>query len=327
MAGHQPLVYFFWLFIYSFPMPAPIHFIVNPHSAGGYTGRVWPEIKQSAEKLLGPIGFSLTERAWHAVELTRGALHAGAELIVSLGGDGTNNEVVNGFFADGKLVNPQAQFGVVCSGTGSDFIKTAQIPRAYAEALQILAEAQAKPTDAGRMTLRDHQGRDVERYYINIASFGIGGHADNVVNNTTKALGGKVSFILGSVRATLSYKNQPVRLQVDDGPLLERTVFNVAVANGRFFGAGMQTAPQAILDDGLFDVVIVGDLTFLERLQFGGLIYSGRHLGMAKVEFLRGKKVVATSSERVLLDVDGEQPGLLPASFEVLPGKILMRRP
>ena len=304
-----------------------IHFVVNPHSAGGLTGRVWPELQPAAEKVLGPISASLTQGPWQAVELTRAALKSGAELVVSLGGDGTNNEVVNGFFENGRPINPQAHFGVVCSGTGSDFIKTARIPRAYAEALKILAEAQAKPTDVGRMTLRDHQGRDVERYFINIASFGIGGHADNVVNHTTKVFGGKVSFILGSVRATLGYHNQPVRVQVDDGEPLLRTVFNVAVANGRFFGAGMQTAPHAILDDGLFDVVVVGDLSFGERLKFGGLVYSGRHLTMPKVESLRGKKVVADSDQPVLLDVDGEQPGRLPATFEILPGAILMRRP
>ena len=304
-----------------------IHFVVNPHSAGGLTGRVWPELQPAAEKVLGPISASLTQGPWQAVELTRAALKSGAELIVSLGGDGTNNEVVNGFFEGSRPINPQAHFGVVCSGTGSDFIKTARIPRAYAEALKILAEAKAKPTDVGRMTLRDHQGRDVERCFINVASFGVGGHVDNVVNNTTKVFGGKVSFILGSTRATLGYKNQPVRVQVDGGPPLLRTVFDVAVSNGRFFGAGMQIAPHAILDDGLFDVVSVGDLSFGERLKFGGLVYSGRHLTMPKVESLRGKKVVATSDQPVLLDVDGEQPGMLPATFEILPGAILMRRP
>jgi YegS/Rv2252/BmrU family lipid kinase len=310
-------------------MPAiqKIHFIVNPHSAGGLTGRVWPEIKLAAEKTLGPISASLTERPWQAVDLARSALQAGAELLVSLGGDGTNNEVVNGFFEHGRPLNSQAHFGVVCSGTGSDFIKTANIPRAYAEALKILAAATAKPTDVGRLTLRDHQGRDVERCFINIASFGVGGHADNVVNNTTKIFGGKISFIVGTTRATLSYQNQPVQITVDDGSPLARTIFNVAVANGRFFGAGMQTAPQAVLDDGLFDVVIVGDLTFLEQLKLGRLIYSGGHLAMPKVEFLRGKKVVAASEQSVLLDVDGEQPGRLPATFEILPGAILMRRP
>jgi diacylglycerol kinase (ATP) len=308
------------------PAIAKIHFIVNPHSAGGLTGRVWPQIQSAAEQTLGSISASLTERPWQAVELTRAALKSGAELVVSLGGDGTNNEVVNGFFEDRRPINPQANFGVVCSGTGSDFIRTANIPRAYAGALKVLAECKAKPTDVGRMTLRDHQGRDVERYFINIASFGIGGHTDKMVNRTTKIFGGKVSFIVGALRATLSYKNQPVQVSVDDGPPLARTVFNVAVANGRFFGAGMQTAPHAILDDGLFDVVIVGDLTFLEQLKLGRLIYSGAHLAMPKVESLRGKKVVATSDQTVLLDVDGEQPGLLPATFEIMPGAILMRR-
>lgn len=303
------------------------YFVVNPNSANGRTGRVWPEIKSLAEKTLGEIGFGMTEGPWHAPELTRRAIKDGYEMIVSLGGDGTNNEVTNGFFEDGSPVNPEAVLAVVCSGTGSDFIRTIGVPRDFRESVPLLAGRNSRPIDVGRMTLRDHQGRDVPRYFINIASFGVGGEVDDRVNRTTKVFGGKVSFLIGSLRGSLAYTNKPVTIRLDDGEPMERTVFNVAVANGRFFGAGMQTAPEAVVDDGRFDVVVMGDFSLLEQLRLSRLIYGGEHMKMAKVEGFRARKVSADSDERVLLDVDGEQPGMLPATFEIVPGAIRLKSP
>jgi YegS/Rv2252/BmrU family lipid kinase len=302
------------------------YFVVNPHAANGRTGKIWPEFKGLTASVLGEFGFGLTDGPRHAIELTRAAIRSGYEMIVAVGGDGTNNEVVNGFFADDAPVNPEAVFGVICSGTGSDLIKTLDIPRDFREAAPLLAGRDAKPTDVGKMVLRDHQSRDVTRYFINIASFGVGGEVDDRVNRTSKALGGRISFLWASLRGTLAYKNKAVSISLDGGAPLDRRIFNVAVANGRFFGAGMQTAPRATVDDGLFDVVVLGDLSFAEQLKLSRLIYRGEHLSMAKVESYRARTVSATSNDRVLLDVDGEQPGMLPARFELLPGALRVKR-
>ena len=303
------------------------YFVVNPHAANGRTGRVWPQIKALAEKTLGKIAFGMTERQFHAMELTRAALQQGFEMIVAVGGDGTNNEVVNGFFEEEQAINTEAVLAVVCSGTGSDLIKTLGIPREFERSIPLLAGREAKATDVGRMTLRDHAGRDVRRYFINIASFGVGGEVDDRVNKTSKALGGKASFLWASLRGSLAYKNKPVSISMDAGPPLERKVFNVAVANGRFFGAGMQTAPHASVDDGKFDLVILGDFSLRDQMKLMRTIYKGQHLALPKVESFRATTVTAASPERVLLDVDGEQPGMLPATFEIMPGAIRMKRP
>ncbi len=302
-------------------------FVVNPHSAGGKTGKLWPAIKELAERELGPLGVGMTERPRHAVEIARRALHDGWDMVVSLGGDGTNNEVVNGFFEKEELINPDAAFAVVCSGTGSDLIRTAKIPRDFRESVPLLASLEPKPTDVGRMTLIGHDEKQVCRHFINIASFGVGGEVDDRVNRTTKAFGGRVSFLVGSLRGTLAYTNSRVKITMDDREPIERTVFNVVVANGQYFGAGMRTAPGAELDDGLFDVVVMGDFSFREQLKLTRTIYSGEHLAMAKVESFRARKVTAETEERVLIDMDGEQPGRIPSTFEVLPGVIKMARP
>jgi len=303
-------------------------FVVNPNSANGRTGKVWPEVKKLAGNVLGDIDFALTEKQGHAADITRQAIKDGYEMIVSLGGDGTNNEVTNGFFEDGKQVNPDAVMAVICSGTGSDFIRTTNIPRDYRKAVTLLAGRDTLATDVGKMVHRDHSGKDVTRYFINIASFGVGGEVDDRVNRTTKVFGGKASFLIGSLRGTLAYTNKPVSIKLDDSEAIERTVFNVAVANGQYFGAGMRTAPEASVDDGLFDVVVLGNFTFTEQLRLSRTIYDGKHVEMEKVESFRAKRVEATSiDDRVLLDVDGEQPGMLPATFEIQPGAIRMKRP
>lgn len=303
------------------------HFIVNPNSANGLTGRVWPEISRAAQEVVGEFEYSMTEGPLHAVDLTRSAIKNGAEMVVSVGGDGTNNEVVNGFFEDRRIINPEAVFAVVCSGTGSDFIRTAGVPRDFRESVKLLAGRGSRPIDLGEMTFKDHNGGDAHRYFINIASFGVGGEVDERVNNTSKALGGKVSFLYASMRATLAYKNKKVRIRLDDKIDVERKVFNVVVGNGQYQGAGMRASPKAVLDDGIFDVVVIGDLSFFEALKLARLIYEGKHVNMEKVESFRATMVRAESDERVLLDVDGEQPGVLPASFKVLPSVLRMKLP
>jgi diacylglycerol kinase family enzyme len=192
--------------------------------------------------------------------------------------------------------------------------------------VKLLGAGQTKKIDVGRMEMTDHQGRTVVRYFLNIASFGIGGDVDARVNRSSKALGGFVSFAWASLSAMLMFQNKKVRIVLDDKyDLGERTIFNVAVANGQFFGGGMHIAPMANLCDGIFDVIVLGDFKRRETLVQMPKIYKAQHMGHPKVEHYRAKKVVATSDETVLLDVDGEQPGKLPTVFTVCPDALKLR--
>ena len=182
----------------------------------------------------------------------------------------------------------------------------------------------ARTVDAGKLTYTRHDGVEATAYFINIASFGVSGLVDKLVNNSSKALGGKASFLLGVGKAALRYKNQPVRLTIDGGTPFERTLYNGVVANARYFGGGMKVAPDAIMGDGLFDVVVMGDLGTVELARGLPKLYRGEHLssGNRKIEVHRAKVVVAepAADNEVLIDMDGEQPGRLPATFEILPG-------
>jgi YegS/Rv2252/BmrU family lipid kinase len=301
------------------------YFIANPNSSGGRTAREWPAIEARLRKELGDIGVGMTQAPEDATRLAREALHDGYDLIVAVGGDGTNNEVVNGFFENGRPVNPEAAFGLFQRGTGGDFKRTLGLAGTQDEYVAALRGNGVRRIDVGKLTYVDHNEREATRYFLNIASFGIGGLFDIYLNRSRKVFPGRFATTWAGLRAGLKYKNQPVRISIDGGSDREVRINNVAVANGRYYGGAMFVAPAAELDDGLFEVVVIGDLKFGELLTFSRRIYKGTHLTMPKIECQRGRVVRATSDEIVLLDVDGEQPGKLPATFEVVPGVLQLK--
>lgn len=301
--------------------------VVNPNSSNGRTGREWADIRDALGRTIGDFSERFTERPGDATRIVREALEAGCDRIICVGGDGTNNEVVNGFFDGERLVRPDARLGFIPRGTGGDLRRTLGVGRKLADCLPVLARDSVRQVDVGRARFVGPDGQPVVRHFINITSFGIGGLVDKLVNESSKALGGKASFLIGTLRAMLRYINQPIELKVDDtfeGIVVAK---NIAVANGQYFGGGMQVAPEAAPDDGLFDVIILGDLSRLEFVKLGGKIYSGRHLAHPKVHALRGRHVEASCHAEVLIDMDGEQPGRLPISLDVLPKAIRLISP
>jgi len=300
-------------------------FVVNPKSANGATGRRWAELAASIARTLSDFGVEFTKGPLDAVGLTRTALKSGYECIVAVGGDGTINEVVNGFFEDGKAINPNAALGVLPRGTGGDFRKTFDWALDDAAAINRLKTPETRPFDVGRLDFLGHDGKPQTRYFANICSFGVSGVVDAEVNKTSKALGGKVSFMWGSFKAMTKYKDQRVRLTIDEKPLEEVMVTTLSVANGKFFGGGMKVAPDADVSDGLFDVVIWSGYGLKDFVVKSAGIYSGAHVKWKGTRVVRAKKVVAESDEKVLIDCDGEQPGMLPCTMTILPAAIRLK--
>jgi diacylglycerol kinase (ATP) len=299
-----------------------IAFIVNPNAAMGSTGREWPRIKALATERLGPFQALLTTGPGDATRLTRLALFEGAELVVCVGGDGTLNEVINGFMGEDAPIRPEAMLGFIPRGTGCDFIKSVSIPRELNKALDVIMGSHARPIDLGRLKYRGHHGHPSYRYFHNVTSFGLGGEVDERVNRTTKLFGGFISFICATLISILIYDKKRIHLKVDNG--FDRTVmtWNVVVANGQYHGGGMWIAPGAIVDDGMFHVTVVGDLTVPEVFLNLPNLYNGKIYQVEKVTTLVGKRVEAHSDQRVLLDVDGEQPGQLPVLIDIVPGAL-----
>ncbi|MFZ5608484.1 MAG: diacylglycerol/lipid kinase family protein [Pseudomonadota bacterium] len=307
-----------------------VHAIVNPHAAGGETGRIWPEVRQAMAHSLGPVSAALTRHPGHATTLAREALMEGATLIVAVGGDGTVSEVVNGFFTMQGPINPQAVLAVVNAGTGGDFARTFGIEGDWRAAVARLAAATPRKIDLARVSYTDHAGMPETRYFDNIASFGMSGAITRRVNAARlgKRLLGRHIYAWHGLMALLAHRNRRIRLRIDDGFNETLAVSTVAIANGRYFGGGMMVAPQADPCDGLLDVIILHDMTRRDLCADPRAIYAGRHLDHAKVQVLRGARIEAVALDGpapVMLEVDGETPGRLDAVFEVVPQALSIR--
>jgi YegS/Rv2252/BmrU family lipid kinase len=295
--------------------------VVNPASAAGRTGRHFDEIARAVREVVGDFGHAFTAAPGDGVRIAREAAAAGHILVVAVGGDGTAHEVVNGIFEAGR---PGVVFGLIPRGTGGDLRRSMGLPEDLAGAARALAGGVIRSCDVGRVEFSDHQGARATRHFINVADLGVGGEVAQEVNRGGKALGGKLAFMLGTAKVLVRYSDRPMRYRFDGGAWAEERLTALCVCNGRYFGGGMQVAPGATMDDGLFDVTLwkgmgIGDFALRSRR-----LYDGTHLQLAGTRTLRAREVeVEPLGDRpVLLDVDGEGPGRAPARFSLLPGAL-----
>jgi YegS/Rv2252/BmrU family lipid kinase len=300
----------------------PIVLIINPNAGNGSTGAKWPLIQTLVRDRLGPFEHFMTEGPGDAEHLAAEAVHGGPERVICVGGDGTLNEVINGLMAEGEAARSRPVLGFIPNGTGCDFVRTVAIPRNIERAINVIAANHFSPMDIGRLIFYDHAGNRACRYFHNITSFGLGGEVDERVNRTTKAFGPFLSFIWATLISIFLYGKKRINLKIDDSPETEFVIWNVAVANGQYHGGGMWVAPDAAVDDGLFHLTVIGDLSIPAVFYNLPKLYSGKIKAVPTVSTFIGKKITATSDETVLLDVDGEQPGMLPVEIDVIPGAL-----
>lgn len=295
--------------------------VINPCSANGKTGKNWPVYYEKLKEQGIKVECVFTSRPGEAEKITREALMEKYGKIIAVGGDGTVNEVINGFFHNDKLVNAEAELAVFEHGTGSDFIRSLYFPQGIDNFICLLKREQKRLVDIGKVNYTDKHGNTKTRYFINAANVGIGAETVNRVNSKSKFLGSKPTYFLGAVATIFSYKNNHLICRVDEKTIIEHKVCGIMICNGQYIGGGMHIAPHAKLDDGLFDIIVIKDITKLKLLFNFPLIYKGEHLKVPDIEFYRGK-MVSIASEDYLLEIDGEVPGKTPAELCVFP-KIL----
>ena len=292
--------------------------IVNPASAGGSTGEAWPQIASDLRSQFGAFKPVFTKHRGDAATLAAEAARKGAKFIIACGGDGTVSEVANGILSSGK----DAELGILPSGTGGDFRRTLEIPSQSRAAARVLNTGRTVRIDVGRVSFVDHSGAEAMRYFVGVASCGM---STRVIERVKAE---KISFAASLVQAAI--RNEPTRLvvQLDDSHDHHLVVLNLCIANARYFGGGMKIAPDAKLTDGKFDVVGVGDLSALKIFTSAPRVYLGSHLSMPEVSHALARKVTVRPPDRgteVALEVDGELPGRLPATFQIIPEALRVR--
>lgn len=306
--------------------------VLNPVAGGGRLKRDWPQVAAALKRHFGDFELRETLGEGDAERLAFELAVDGCDLVIAAGGDGTTSEVADGLLQAAQEPGGTAQLGLIPCGTGTDFARGLNPPRDIHALVKRMAEAEGRAIDAGRVAYVDGKGALASRHFVNIASLGLSGATDRAVNADRRKgrVSAKALFYWHTVSEFLRYRFQQVRIIIDDGSPVEARIALVAVANGRYFGGGMMIAPDAELDDGQFDIVIVRAASKLKLMRDIRLLYGGRHRNHPAISILRGRKVTVEplddgAANAALVDIDGESPGRIPATFEILPGALTLR--
>ncbi len=304
-------------------MTGELVFLVNPASANGSTGARWPEISRRAAEA-GIVGETLlSTRPGELTDLTERAVAEGARTIVAVGGDGTVYETLNGLMrADGAGV----ELAVIGRGTGKDFVKSHGIPTSLEGALETIRAGRTRVVDAGRARYTAWDGSPADSWFANFGGAGISGAIARRANESSKALGGRASFVWATVAVFARWRSEAVEIAVGDERRSGR-YFEILAMLGEYTAGGMRMAPGASVADGLLDAVLIGDVTKADFVRTFPKVYRGRHLGHPKIELLRAPAVLVEAERPLPVALDGEQPGTTPVTFEIVPNALRLRVP
>jgi YegS/Rv2252/BmrU family lipid kinase len=296
--------------------------IVNLHAGSKRCERDWPEINE----LLKNAGFDMhivfTKYQNHALQMTKELIEIkGFRKLIVVGGDGTLNEVVNSVFKQNRFRSMEIQIGLITVGTGNDWGRMYEIPESYKEQVNILKAGKFILQDIGVVKYR-HASDEDARYFANIAGMGY----DALVAKKTnlmkqKGKGGAIVYLLNLLSGLFQYKNVQLDIEADGKKVFSGKVFSMSIGIGKYNGAGMMQLPNAIPDDGLFDVTLIKKTTKMRVVKNIKNLYDGSFINMPEVETFTGKKftITSTPSNKLYLETDGESLGHSPLDFEVIP--------
>lgn len=251
----------------------------------------------------------LTTSSGGATELARGAAQNGAELIIAAGGDGTLNEVINGV----AEFTGRVRLGLIPLGTGNDFARALDLPANADAAIDIILTGTTQPLDLVRVT------SDQVRYFLNVSAAGFSCTVSEKMTPEMKQNWGPLAYLRGAASALADLKAYRTELVLDDQERRTLSTYNVVIANGRYVAGGIPVAPQALLDDGLLDIVVIPELSAADLAVLAAQVLVGKHLDNEKLFFCRASKVSIHSEPGMWFNVDGETVGNEPAVFEIIP--------
>jgi diacylglycerol kinase (ATP) len=267
--------------------------------------------EQLAEHLRRVSGLTIaeTKQPGDGRRLAAEAVRSGCDLVVAAGGDGTINEVLNGVAADFGRVS----FGILPLGTANDFARTINVPADVPKAIEILLAGQTEQVDVIRYT-----GEET-RYFINASAGGFSGLVNEALTDEMKQTWGPLAYLRSAAAVLPNLTDYRTFIACDDEPEQKLQLYNIVVANARYVAGGIPVAPEAQLNDGLADIVIVTAASVLELAVLGPQILLGTHLASDLIHFRRARRISVRSEPGMWFNVDGELIANVPAMFEVLP--------
>jgi len=299
--------------------------IINPNAGNKKGQKDWEKISSALNRYKIDFVPVFTEYQQHAIELCKQYINKSFVKIIAVGGDGTLNEIVNSIFLQNKYPVSEITLAAISVGTGNDWGRMYNIPADYVEAVKVIKRGKTFVQDAGVVEYNTRSSEvsgfiREKKYFINAAGLGFGAEVVKKVNQK-KALGKKSSqlvYLKDLFSCLFSYKLYRLRITIDDY-FIEDNIFTMSVGINKYSGGGMKQLPDAIPDDGLFDITIIKHIRKFEVIKNVHRLYNGTIGKHKRVETLTGKKVNIESDSKVLLESDGESLGFPPYSFEIIP--------
>ncbi|NOZ45315.1 MAG: diacylglycerol kinase family lipid kinase [Chlorobi bacterium] len=292
--------------------------IVNPNAGTGKGKKDWPVIERLLNDNRIIFHTVFTKARGHAIDIVTQYARLGYNRILVVGGDGTLNEVINGVFAQQYIPTTEIQLAMIAVGTGNDWSKMFSIPGNYKDAIHTIAKNRVIYQDVGKVKYFISE-RQRSRYFINIAGMGF----DAVVTKKSnfqkeKGKSGKLTYFYNLITSLFSYKHINSSISVDNNHAIKDDIFSMNVGICKFSGGGMMQVPNAIADDGLFDMTIIKKMGKLEVIRNISKLYDGTLINHPKVDSFRGKTIRIQSDDNLKLEVDGESLGHAPFHFDIL---------
>jgi len=295
--------------------------IVNPVAGGGSIRRLWPRVCSQLQDTGLSFDHEFTKSPGHAIEIARQAVATGYQYLIAVGGDGTVNEVANGIL--GSAHSDDTVLGIISTGTACGFARSLGTQCNIAGPSTPLGSQRRTIIDACLVEYQDH-GRQLRRFFINEASIGFGAAVVSAWERLPNRFGHTVNCKLRTAAgcaALLTHRNKRVRLRIDNESE-DICACYLVVANGQYFADGMQVAPHATLDDGLMNLVTIGDVSKPELMRIVPTAYYGSHLRHPKIKERKASTIEVECVERLLIEADGEILGECPAVFRVIPSAL-----
>lgn len=300
--------------------------IANPAAGSGRARYIIEKFSHKIrEAVNGEMILQLTAEQHHATYLAREALKKGAQKIIAIGGDGTINEVVNGFFEDNIQINPDCELGIISCGTGKGFANSLNLPQSVEDQMAFLGTTGSRTIDVGHVSYKNSLGETESRYYVNESQTGIGSKVASIVGSKHKVLGGPVAFGFSATIQAIILKPIDVKIIFDEEPEADLKLIGFVAGNGTECAGGMKLTPGAKLDDGLFDVLLMYNMGIITRLLNLSKVYSGKHLLSPYFTVKKCKRIKITSGTKLLLEADGEMLGFPPFEFTIVPSAIKIK--
>ena len=307
-------------------MSHPWTLIRNPRSASGKGQKQWPRI----ESLLQAQGIDyevlVTESPAHAIELAREAVLKGARKLCAVGGDGTVNEVINGLFSQDEVPASEVLVAQIPIGTGNDWCRTMNIPTKHEAAVALLKEGKEVVQDVGVVQWKGGE-EEKQRHFVNIGGMGYQAFVGIVANERkARGKGGIFGYVSALLSCLVKFHAMDVSLEMGDQKVPETKVFSMAVGICKYNGGGMKQCPEAIIDDGQFDITIINDLPKFKVVRNVPNLFNGSFIRKNKeVETYRSPELKVNAPAGWLLEVDGENIGEGSATFSIKPKALRVR--